>query len=198
VEKIMNRIIVVVLVAGMSQWTFAQRDDSLLSRYPPARLEALTTEKPAGEKVVALESLAAEIKGGTFSLQAAPGDVAHRGVRFRRVAGQFRTIATYTGEHRQADPELQKAIENWGGLAASRGGYGATIFRNELSFSQDGKVYWLPVSLIVLGDNWPNAPQHFRKGESYLLLGQSVGWLKDGRPILVVVAGVADKDFPRR
>jgi len=160
-----------------------------LARYPSGTLANLVAERPHG-KTVPLESLSVEIQRGTFALAAAPGDIMYEGVRVRRIQTQRRIVATYLGRQRVTGRDRRKAIDYWGGLAASKENY-SQVYATELAFSEDGKTYWLPVNLLAMGDR---ATPSFTSGERYVLFVHSVAWL-GAVPVLVVLFGAPESDF---
>jgi len=182
-------VLMTFLMVGAQQAEF-------LSQYPPGTLANMFVEKPRS-KVVPLESLSAEIQRGTFALGAAPGDVEYQGVRIRRIQMQRRVVVSYLGEQRATSPELRKAIDYWGGLATSKQNY-SKVFASEFAFSENGKTYWLPVNLLATGQlpMGDTPTPHFKSKEQYVLFVHSVAWMKDGRPVLVVLSGVPKTDLP--
>lgn len=176
------------LLAVVAVSAHAQGNAELILRASPARLSALASPKPANLKTIPFEAF----REGRYPLQAAPADVIFNGITIRRWPVEHRTGGTYTGESRPTSPELRQGIELWDNLMGREGG--AKAYGTELAFEDEGRIHWLPVYAMALGDKPWTA---FKPGERHVLIVKPVGWLGDSRPIVVVLFGATEAEFRR-
>lgn len=182
---------ILVAVHGESLAAEADRNREFLAQYPAGTVAALMAPPP-DSKTITVEQLAKLPPESGRILQMAPADVLVQGIRMRRRPDAARVIVTYAGQQRPTAPEFLKAIEIWGAMTASQEGHGR-LYRTELAFVEAGKTFWIPVNAFAMD----READSFKSRERHVLALNAVGWLADGRPVLVASYGALESEFKR-
>jgi len=182
-----------ILVSGLggSFAAEADRNGEFLAQYPPGTVAALMAPPPDA-KTMTVEQLRRQSAGTGTTFQIASSDILVQGIRLRHRPDAARVIVTYAGQQRPTAPELRRAIEIWGGMTTSQEGIG-NLYRTELAFVEAGKTYWIPVNAFAMD----RESVSFKSRERHVLALNAVGWLADGRPVLVASYGALESEFKR-